>query len=171
MSSTYRVFFVLLVGVVCACDSHEPRFKLLSTSRTGIDFNNKLTESDTLNVLLFEYMYNGAGVGAGDFNNDGLTDLYFAGNMVPGKMYLNKGDLEFEDVTIASNMETNLWCTGVSLVDINQDSLLDIYLSTIHPDRDKSSPNLLYLNKGLNADGIPLFEEVAEKVGLADRSY
>ena len=124
-----------------------------------------------MNVLAFEYIYNGSGVGVGDFNNDGLSDIFFGGNMVSSRMYLNRGDFKFEDVTRLAGVETNLWCTGISLADINQDGLLDIYISTVHPKENKKSPNLLFIQKGINENGIPTFEEVAAKVGLADSSY
>ncbi len=83
--------------------------------------------------------HNGAGVGVGDVNNDGLTDMFFAGNMVSSKLYLNKGDFEFQDVTAQASVATDVWCTGVAMVDINQDGLMDIYVSTIQPHMDKPS--------------------------------
>lgn len=170
--------WILIFGVVlvlfftgCSNDKRE-LFELIPSSKTNIDFNNKLTESDTFNVLSFEYIYNGAGVGVGDVNNDGLTDVFFAGNMVSSALYLNKGDFKFQDVTEQAALKTDLWCTGVSMVDVNQDGLLDVYVSTIQPFTKKPSvPNLLYLNKGMDQEGVPTFEEVAAKVGLADSSY
>jgi hypothetical protein len=157
-----------------SCNSRDSKklFELLPSSETNIVFQNSLTENDSFNVLTFEYIYNGAGVGVGDVNNDGFTDIFFAGNMVPGALYLNKGNFKFEDVSEQASIKTNVWCTGVAMVDINQDGLLDIYVSTIQPRTDKPSiPNLLYLNKGVNTAGVPIFEEVAAKVGLADSSY
>jgi hypothetical protein len=162
---------VVLLFFVSGCDRPQKQFELLSSSDTNIDFNNLLTESDTFNVLTFEYMYNGAGVGVGDFNNDGMTDIFFAGNMVSSKLYLNKGDFEFEDVTASAGVGTDVWCTGVSIADVNQDNLPDIYVSTVNPHIDKGSPNLLFLNKGPDKNGIPVFEEVAAKAGLADPGY
>lgn len=141
------------------------------SAHSHIAFNNRIDESDTLNVMTFEYIYNGGGIGVGDFDNDGLSDLFFAGNMTSSRLYLNKGDLAFEDITAPAGITTASWCTGVSTVDIDQDGWLDVYVSTVHPDPGKSTPNLLFRNKGLNADGIPEFEEVAAKVGLADMSY
>lgn len=167
------VFLVSLVCLFTGCHNDERKlFELLASSETNIVFQNKLTESDTFNVLSFEYIYNGAGVGVGDVNNDGLTDVFFAGNMVSSSLYLNKGNFKFQDVTEQALIKTNVWCTGVSMVDINQDGLLDVYVSTIQPYTKKPSiPNLLYLNKGVDGQGIPTFEEVAAKVGLADSSY
>lgn len=167
------ILCIIIVALFTGCSNDEKGlFEFLPSSKTNIVFNNRLTESDTFNVLSFEYIYNGAGVGVGDVNNDGLTDVFFAGNMVSSSLYLNKGDFKFQDVTEQAALKTDLWCTGVSMVDINQDGLLDIYVSTIQPYTKKPSvPNLLYLNKGVNQEGVPTFEEVAAKVGLADSSY
>jgi hypothetical protein len=163
---------LILLNIRCTPPDKDKLFQLLPSSKTNVTFNNQLTESDSFNVLTFEYIYNGAGVGVGDMNNDGLTDIFFAGNMVSSKLYLNKGDFKFEDVTEKSAISTDLWCTGVAIVDINQDGLLDIYVSTIQPFMDKSPvPNLLFLNKGIDRNGTPSFEEVAAKVGVADSSY
>ena len=153
------------------CKQEKPLFEPIDSDYSGIHFNNQITETDTLNPLRFEYIYNGAGVGVADFNNDGLTDVYFAGNQVSGELYLNKGDFHFENITKPSKTETKLWCTGVSIVDINQDGWQDIYLSTINPLKGKSSPNLLFINQKANKNGIPIFEEMAADVGLADSSY
>ncbi len=174
-SYTRHVLAVVLLGwLLSACNRQDEKtlFQLLPSSDTGVTFKNQLTESDSFNVLSFEYIYNGAGVGVGDVNNDGLTDIFFAGNMVSSELYLNKGNFKFEDISESASIKTNVWCTGVSMVDINQDGLLDVYISTIQPHVDKPPvPNLLYLNKGVNENGIPVFEEVAARVGLADSSY
>ncbi|HEY0651969.1 MAG TPA: CRTAC1 family protein, partial [Chryseosolibacter sp.] len=171
-SAIWIVSVIVVVFFTGCSNDKKPLFELLPSSKTKIVFNNKLTESDTFNVLSFEYIYNGAGVGVGDVNNDGLTDVFFAGNMVSSSLYLNKGDFKFQDVTEQAALKTDLWCTGVSIVDINQDGFLDIYVSTIQPYTKKPSvPNLLYLNKGINQDGVPVFEEVGARVGLADSSY
>ena len=165
----FRLLPLLLTAL--ACCRPQTRFELLTASHTGIDFNNELTESDTLNVLTFEYMYNGGGTGIGDFNNDGLQDVFFAGNMVTSRLYLNDGNMRFQDVTEAAHITTNLWCTGVSIIDIDQDGLQDIYICTVNPGLDKTSPNLLFHNLGPDSNGIPVFEEVAARTGLADHSY
>lgn len=159
----------LLTLVSC---THRPvRFERLTASQTGIDFANTITESDSLNVLEFEYIYNGGGVGIGDFNGDGLQDVFFAGNQVSSRLYLNRGNFKFDDITIPAGVSTKFWCTGVAVTDINQDGRQDIYLSTIHPNRNQAVPNLLFLNQGNDANGIPRFEESAQAVGLADSSY
>jgi hypothetical protein len=103
-------------------------FKELSADKTGIDFVNQLTYNDSLTVLEFEYMFNGAGVALIDINNDGLQDIYFTGNMVSGKLYLNKGNMKFEDITQKAGVATSGWTYGVSVVDINQDGYKDIYI-------------------------------------------
>lgn len=157
---------------MCACHfGKKPVFTLVSSAKSHIEFTNKITESDSFNVLNFEYIYNGGGVGVGDVNNDGLQDVFFTGNMVSSKLFLNKGNLTFQDITLPAKVGTTAWCTGVSMVDINQDGWLDIYISTVHPDKNKSAPNLLYVNQGLNAAGLPTFSEEAKSVGLADTSY
>jgi len=167
----YLVPAWVVLACLSRCNRKETRFQLLKSDHTNITFNNLITESDTLNVLAFEYIYNGSGVGVGDFNNDGLSDIFFGGNMVSSRLYLNRGYFKFEDVTKSAGVETNLWCTGISLADMNQDGALDIYISTVHPDENKKSPNLLFVQNGINEHGIPIFEEVAAKVGLADSSY
>ena len=112
--------FLLLIAAVVGCGQRE-RMELISSGHSNITFNNRITESDTLNVLTFEYIYNGGGVGVGDFNNDGLSDIFFAGNMVSSRLYLNRGNFVFDDITSAAGITTNAWCTGIATVDIDQD--------------------------------------------------
>ncbi len=158
---------------IWSCQQNKPEtlFKQLPASQTRITFANQITESDTFNALTFEYIYNGGGVGVGDVNNDGLTDVFFAGNMVSSRLYLNKGAFHFEDISQKAGVETTQWCTGVAMVDINQDGWLDIYVSTSHPPKQKATPNLFFLNKGVDAAGNVHFEEIAGQLGLADTSY
>ena len=147
-------------------------FKLLPASQTGIDFKNQLFENDTLNILNQANIYNGGGVGIGDFNRDGLMDVYFAGNMVSNKLYLNKGSLKFQDITDAAGAGgEGRWCTGVSVVDINGDGWPDIYVCASFRNDPKLRTNLLYINQGLNKDGVPTFKESAEAYGLADSGF
>src|SRR4029077_1578689 len=103
-------------------------FSLLSKGETNIDFNNQVTENDSVNFFTNEYMYIGSGVGVGDFNNDGLQDIYFCGSQVSSKLYLNKGNFQFTDITAGAGVGTIAWCSGVSVVDINNDGLMDIYV-------------------------------------------
>ena len=160
----------MLIGWFTGCRPTS-RFERLTADKTGITFANTITESDSLNVLQFEYIYNGAGVGVGDFNGDGQQDVFFAGNQVSSRLYLNKGKFTFEDVTKSAGVSTRFWCTGVAVADINQDGRQDIYVSTIHPDIRKAVPNLLFINTGNDADGVPHFREMAREAGLADSSY
>jgi hypothetical protein len=146
-------------------------FTRLSAKQTGINFANNIVESDSFNIFTFEYIYNGGGVGVGDFNNDGLQDVYFAGNEVTSKLYINKGDFKFEDITAASGTATRHWCTGVAVVDINADGWDDIYVNTAFTDPKKPAPNLFFINRGLNKEGLPVFEEAAAAMGLNDSAY
>jgi hypothetical protein len=150
---------------------NSPLFKLLPSSATGVSFNNRITVNDTLNILNEANIYNGGGVGIGDFNNDGLQDIYLAGNMVSNKFYLNKGAMKFTDVTQEAGVGgEGHWCTGVSVVDINNDGWLDIYISASFREEVLLRTNLLYINQHNNKNGIPVFKESAAAYGLADEA-
>ncbi len=142
-------------------------FQTIPSSHSGIHFSNNITESDSINPLTMLNIYNGGGVGVGDFNNDGLQDLYFIGNTVSNKLYLNKGDMQFEDVTAKAGVGgKGGWGRGVAVVDLNNDGLLDIYVcNTLLKDSIKRT-NLLYINQGPDKDGIPRFKEMAKEYGL-----
>nr|WKN36067.1 VCBS repeat-containing protein [Tunicatimonas sp. TK19036] len=187
-SSSWFLLCVLIASLSwVGCDEDQPPsddtssktdklFTLLPASQTGIDFTNTITESDTLNILRQANLYNGGGVGIGDFNNDGFEDVYFAGNMVSNKLYLNKGNeegaIEFDDITeVAGVSGADRWCTGVSVVDINADGWLDLYVSSSFLPNAKGRTNLLYINQGVNSDGMPTFSESAEAYGLADTGF
>lgn len=173
LHSRYRhlPFKILIVALCLFGCRDKSRLEFIPSSHSGITFNNKIAESDSLNVLTYEYIYNGGGVGVSDFNNDGKQDLFFSGSMVSSRLYLNRGDFRFEDVTGRAGITTSKWCTGVSVVDIDQDGWMDIYVSTVNPHIDKTSANLLFRNKGIDKTGVPIFEEIAAKVGLDDESY
>lgn len=172
LSVLYRVLLLPFVAVaIGGCSQEEKMFELQFPVDTGITFQNKLTSNDSINLLNFEYFYNGGGVAVGDLNNDGLQDVYFTGNMVSGKLYLNKGDFKFEDITQQAGAETANWATGASMVDINSDGLLDIYVCMSGYKDPARRKNLLFINKGTGADNAPRFEEEAEKYGLADTGY
>ena len=141
------------------------RFTLLKSKETGIMFNNKIKDTKDQNILLYANFYGGAGVGIGDFNNDGLQDIYFAGNLVDDKMYLNQGNLKFKDVTKKSGIiNDGGWSTGVTIADVNNDGYVDIYVSReLYDNNPKWRTNLLYIN---NTDGT--FTESAKKYGVDD---
>src|SRR5690606_35731545 len=145
---------LVLIAAATSCTRDKKLFSTLGARETGIDFQNTIVANDTFNALSFEYIYNGSGVGVGDFNNDGLPDLFFGGNQVSSKLYLNKGNLKFEDVTESAGITTNRWITGVSVVDINADGLADVYLSVGGYTTAENRRNLLFVNKGLR-DGVP----------------
>src|ERR1044071_3614023 len=120
---------VLLAGCIRNAKGPPPRFALRSARETGVAFTNTITITDSLNAATDPYVYNGAGVGVGDIDNDGKPDIFFAGNQVSSRLYLNKGDMRFQDITASAGVTTHCWATGVTLVDINQDGWLDIYVS------------------------------------------
>ncbi|HEY9487417.1 MAG TPA: VCBS repeat-containing protein, partial [Chryseosolibacter sp.] len=150
-------------------DSPAPLFTLLSPTQTKVHFSNTLTEGLNTNVMMYEYFYNGGGVAVGDLNNDGLEDIYFTGNMSPNALYINKGNMEFEDVTTSSGAggKPGPWKTGVTMVDINGDRLIDIYVCYSGNMQPAKRRNQLFINLGAeSAGGIPRFSEQAEKYGL-----
>ena len=107
-------------------------FVTLGADQTGIDFSNQLTYSPGLNIIEYLYYYNGGGVAVGDINNDGLEDLYFSANQLPDRLYLNKGNLTFEDISVSAGLDTEAtWSNGVSMEDVNNDGFLDIYVTKV----------------------------------------
>ncbi|MFD2099094.1 VCBS repeat-containing protein [Flagellimonas iocasae] len=167
----FKIFLIGLIGILASCSEKSQKktlFQLLDPKESHVDFNNRLTNTDSVNVLEFEYMYNGAGVAIGDINNDGLSDIYFSGNQVSGKLYLNKGNLTFEDITDRAGVSTNGWSNGVSMCDVNNDGFIDIYVCRggLRGATDEDKRNLLFLNEG---DGT--FKEVAQEMGIADTGY
>ncbi len=142
-------------------------FEKISSSHSGITFNNSIVENDSINPFDVVNIYNGGGVGIGDFNNDGLQDIFFTGNMVPCRLYLNKGNFKFEDITEKAGVGgLGRWARGVSIVDINNDGLMDIYIcNTIYKDSARRR-NILYVNQGIDKDGIPHFKDMAAEYGL-----
>lgn len=163
---------MLLLVAGCNRDESATLFRLLPSSQTGINFTNTITETDELNILNHANIYNGSGVGIGDFNSDGLADVYFAANIEANKLYLNKGQFKFEDITATAGVDGGgKWCTGVSVADVNADGRLDIYVcASFLPDQQKRK-NLLYINTGNNSDGVPVFKEQAAAFRLADDGY
>ncbi len=170
MKFNLTILTVLAFFVFNAC-KEKPLFEKLSSDYTGVAFNNEIVENDTINIIKFEYVYNGGGVGVADFNNDGLQDLFFSGNQVQNRFYLNKGDMKFEDVTEKAGFPNlGRWCTGVVTVDINADGLMDIYVAaSVKPDA-KDRQNLLFVNQGVK-DGVPVFKEMGEAYGVNDDGH
>jgi hypothetical protein len=161
---------LLLVGTALASRAQQPLFSLLSEKETGIGFNNNISESEALNILSYEYFYNGGGVAVGDINNDGLPDLLFTGNMRPNKLYLNLGGFKFKDITDQASPalggRKDSWKTGVTMADVNGDGLLDIYVCYSGKKTDDVRRNQLFINQG----GTKFLEE-ASRYGLDDPGY
>lgn len=152
-------------GLLTSCtDKKEALFERLKASETNIEFTNKLKKHDLFNILYYLYYYNGAGVAAGDINNDGLTDLYFTANNPGGnKLYLNKGNFKFEDITEKAGVAgTADWCTGVTMADVNGDGLLDIYTSAVSGKYNLQGHNELFINQGNGT-----FKDESARYGLA----
>src|SRR5712691_11167767 len=158
----------LLALGACSHGRHPPLFKLLTPGHTGVTFANTITTNDSVNVQTDVYVYNGAGVAVGDIDNDGLPDLFFTGNMVSSRLYLNKGNMRFEDITESAGVKTNTWATGATMVDINNDGYLDIYVSVSGSEgsQGKDRANLLFINNGDHT-----FTEAAARYGIADTGF
>ena len=139
----------MLILVSSGCkNSSANLFSLLPPEKTGILFNNIIEETDTFNILYSEYLYNGGGVGIGDFNNDGLNDLYFAGNKVPNALYLNRGNFNFENISERAGIGAeDIWSLGVSVVDINQDGWMDIYVTASFEFEEGNRKNKLFIKE------------------------
>jgi len=166
------LFLVALVMCFASCQNKQSLFQVISSKHSGIHFANTIVENDSVNPIDLTNIYNGGGIGVGDFNNDGLLDLYFTGNQVPNRLYINKGNFKFEDVTDVANVNgEGKWCRGASVVDINNDGLPDIYVSaSILRDPEKRK-NILYINQGPDKNGIPHFKDMAAEYGLADTTH
>ena len=150
-----------------SCTNNNSLFVSVKKNKTQINFQNNLTSTADLNILNYLYYYNGAGVAAADFNNDGLADLYFTGNQTEDKLFLNVGELQFKDITTEAHINNPFpWTTGVTTVDINNDGFLDIYICKVGKHNSITGKNLLYLNQGLDKNGIPVFKESASLFGL-----
>jgi len=165
-----KIYSLLLLSFLVSCNetvNKEPQFELLTAKTTGINFNNDLVSTDVFNVYKYRNFYNGGGVAIGDINNDGLQDIYLTSNLNENKLYLNKGNFTFTDITITANVGgSKAWSTGVSMVDINADGFLDIYVCNSGDVEGDNKQNELFIN---NTDGT--FTEKAVEYGLADLGY
>ncbi|AQG78714.1 VCBS repeat-containing protein [Spirosoma montaniterrae] len=159
----------LLLLILAGCHQKPTLFRKIDSDDSGVDFANTITASDSLNAFTFTNFYNGGGVGVGDFNRDGRPDLFFSGNQVSCRLYLNQtdstrlGELRFQDITESAGVTTSRWCTGVSVVDINQDGWDDVYVSVAAHQHLKESRNLLFINQ---RTPVPTFREEAARYGL-----
>lgn len=163
-----RIFFwfIGVSWIIISCSRTEKPdllFTLMDPDDTGVRFENTIVETVQQNMILKEYTFNGAGVAVGDINNDGLPDLFFGGNQVSSRMYLNEGGLKFKDITGNAGLTTNGWVTGVNMVDINQDGFLDIYVCLANKQMTGFKKNLLFINQG-----DLTFKESARACGLDD---
>lgn len=185
MQKPYFLIGILLLFASISCkentiqnepektEAPDPLFSLLPPEVTNIHFQNKLTESLNANVLMYEYLYNGGGVAAGDFNDDGLVDLYFTSNMGENKFYLNKGNMKFEDVTLTAKVtgRPGPWKTGITAADVNGDGKLDLYLCYSGALPPQKRQNQLFINQGVDANNVPIFKEQAVAYGLNSPAF
>jgi hypothetical protein len=164
------VLVILSIHIFSSCanrNQQPPLFEVLDNTKTGLNFANTLTPSDSFNVFHYMYFYNGAGIGAGDFNNDGLIDLFFASNQGQNKLYLNTGNMHFKDVTADAQIPNdNGWSTGVSVVDINNDGLLDIYVCRVGNYGPLKSHNQFLICTGIDKNGVPHYTDKSKEMGL-----
>lgn len=164
--SVFQLLF--LCSFLLSCNEEKQTlFTKLDPSDSGVNFVNSVEETAELNILTYEYLYNGGGVAAADFNNDGWCDLYFTGNAVSNKLYLNHKNLQFDDVTLSAGVGGRaMWKTGVTTADVNSDGWLDIYVCYSGVDTSQNLSNELYINNGLDVNGQLTFTEQSKEYGL-----
>ncbi len=171
-----KLYSYFILFICCSCQAPKggnknTLFTSLPASYTGIDFRNELSYDKDFNIYTYRNFYNGGGVAIGDVNNDGLPDIFFTANMLPNRLYLNKGNFKFEDVTDKVGIfKKSKWSTGVSMVDINGDGFLDIYVCNSGNEKGEHKENELYINNGLSGGEIS-FSERAKEYGLDDKGY
>lgn len=181
---SHTIFLYLLITLISwGCSTESPKeealpngptlFRLLPPETTKINFQNTLREGLNTNILMYEYFYNGGGVAAGDLNGDNRVDLYFTANMGSNKLYINEGNMRFKDVTSISGAtgKPGPWKTGVTMVDINGDNRLDIYISYSGALPDEKRANQLFVNQGNSSNNTPLFKDEAAAYGLNSIGY
>jgi len=161
-------FMVLAAGCTQQHAGKQPLlFQALDAERTGLNFSNKLTPTQAFNVFKYMYFYNGGGAAAADFNNDGKIDVFFTASQVSNRLYLNTGGLHFRDATAEANIpQDGAWSTGVSVVDINNDGLMDIYVCRVGNYETLHSHNQLLVCQGINKNGVPFYKDEAKEYGL-----
>lgn len=165
-------YLLFILAVLISSCTKNPRFELLNSNHTGVEFVNEVLSTDSLHVMNFEYIYNGAGVGIADLNNDKRQDIVFTGNQVETKVYLNEGNFKFTDISSGLvGQDSSQWYSGVSVVDINSDGWIDLYFTCTAYEEAEKRKNRLWINKGIQANGQVAFEEQAEAYGIADESY
>lgn len=163
--------FAVWLLLLTACSKKESTlFHEIKSTESGLTFNNEIVEGQQLNMLNYQYLYNGGGVGIGDFNNDNLPDIYFTASVQPNKLFINRGNMKFEDVTEKAGVAGNKkWSRGATVVDINNDGLLDLYVSAAAWQNAELKKDLLYINTGVDmATNTPHFMESAAAYGLVD---
>lgn len=165
-----KIFLFFSVTLLVSC-SGSPKFVSLPSERTGVNFSNEINENDSLNVMSYEYIYNGAGTGIADFNNDGLADIVFAGNQVSPRIYLNEGNFRFRDITVNLKGLQKQWFGSVTITDINNDGWADFYLTATENNDPEKNKNRLWVNGGVQNGNDPVFTEEADLYGIADTGY
>ena len=167
------LLFLLTLTTFTQCSERDRTlFSLVPADHSGVHFQNTLEETDSLNILTVEYMYHGGGVGIADFNNDSLSDLFFTGNVVSNKLYLNRGDMKFEDVTETAGVAApDRWKSGIAIADVNNDGWQDVYVCATIKKDSAQRMNMLFIHKGLDKNGTPVFEDMASQYGVADMGY
>ena len=166
MSNRYSLLpFIILIFISCSTkENKNSLFSILDAKKTGIDFINEVKNGAEMNIFKYRNFYNGGGVAIGDINNDGLADVYFTSNLGDNKLYLNKGNFKFQDISKTAGVEgTKSWSTGVVMVDINADGLLDIYVCNAGNSTDNNRKSELFIN-----NGNLTFIEKADDYNLAD---
>lgn len=169
-----RVALFISLFTTVACQKDRPLFEFIEGEDSGVLFSNTITENDSINILTFDYTYNGGGVGIGDFNNDSIPDIFFSANMEDNSLYLHNGDFTFEDITETAGLSGyKQWCTAAIVVDLNADGLSDIYVpvSSTKSSEPSQRENLFFENQGLNPDGIPTFIEKGKTYGINDNGF
>ena len=177
MRQTITYLVILTAAFLALACEQQPTvpstlFSPIPASSSGLDFENTLSYDRNFNIYTYRNFYNGGGVAMGDVNGDGLVDLYFSANMLPNRLYLNKGNFEFEDITEAAGVAgTRAWSTGVSMADVNGDGLLDIYVCNSGDISGDNKQNELFIHQGIGENGLPTYREQAEEFGIADRGF